>query len=71
MSCLPHASFDEINDTVVNPERGELVRGSDPPLVYSAHGELVKGSNPPLMHSAHSTTGDMWRAPIWLLLKTH
>ena len=34
ISCAPHTSFDEINDSVVNSERGELVRGSDPPLVY-------------------------------------
>ena len=53
--CSPHSSFDEINDSVVNSERGEFVRGSDPPLVYSAH----------------STAGDWWRAPIRLLLKTH
>ena len=33
ISCSPHTSFDEINDSVVNSERGELVRGSDPPLV--------------------------------------
>ena len=32
ISCAPHTSFDEINDSVVNSERGELVRGSDPPL---------------------------------------
>ena len=32
ISCSPHTSFDEINDSVVNYERGELVRGSDPPL---------------------------------------
>ena len=55
ISCSPHTSFDEINDSVVNSERGELVRGSDLPLVYSAH----------------STAGDLWRAPIRLLLKTH
>ena len=35
ISCSPHTSFDEINDSVVNSERGELVRGSDPP-VYRA-----------------------------------
>ena len=55
ISCSPHTSFDEINDSVVNSEGGELVRSSDPPLVYSAH----------------STAGDLWRAPIWLLLKAH
>ena len=54
-SCSPHTSFDEIGDSVVNSERGELVRGTDPPLVYGAH----------------STAGDLWRAPIRLLLKTH
>ena len=27
---------DEIKDSIVASERGELVRGSDPPLVYSA-----------------------------------
>ena len=53
--CAPHTSFDEINNSVVNSERGELVGGSDPPLVYSAH----------------STAGDLWRAPIRLVLKTH
>ena len=36
ISCSPHTSFDEINDSVVSSERGELVKGSDPPLVYSA-----------------------------------
>ena len=35
-----------MNDSVVKYERGERVRGSDPPLVYS---------------SAHSTAGDVWR----------
>ena len=54
-SCSPHTSFDEISDSVVNSERGELVRGSDPPLVYSAH----------------STASDLWRAPFRLLLKSH
>ena len=53
--CSPRTSYDEINDSVINSERGELVRGSDPPLV----------------HSTHSTAGDLWRAPIRLLLKTH
>ena len=53
ISCVPHPSFDEIDDSVVNSERGELVRGSDPPLVYSAH----------------STAGGLWRAPIRFLLK--
>ena len=55
ISCSPHTSFDEINNGVVISERGEFVGGSDPPLV----------------HSAHSTAGDLWRAPIRLLLKTH
>ena len=55
ISCAPHTSFDEINDSVVNSECGELVRGSDPPLVYSVH----------------STAGDLWRAPVRFLLKTH
>ena len=32
ISCSPHTSLDEIHDSVVNSERGELVRGSDPPL---------------------------------------
>ena len=54
ISCSPHTSFHEINDSVVNSERGELVRGSDPHLVYSAH----------------STAGDLLPAPIRLLLKT-
>ena len=35
ISCPPHF-VDEINDSIVNSERGELVRGSDPPLVQSA-----------------------------------
>ena len=55
ISYCPHTSFDEINDSVVDSERGELVRGSDPPLVYNAH----------------STAGDLWRGPIRLLVKTH
>ena len=55
MYCSPHTSFDEIIDSVVNSERGELVRGSDPPLV----------------HSAHSTAGNLMRASTRLLLKTH
>ena len=56
--AIPRSAYtpvEEINDSVVNSERGELVRGSDPPLVCSAH----------------STAGDLWRAPIRLLLKTH
>ena len=44
ISCSPYTSFDEINDSVVNSGCGKLVRGSDPPLVYSAH----------------STAGDSW-----------
>ena len=55
ISYSSHTSLDEINDSVVNSELGELVRRSDPSLVYSAH----------------STAGDLWRAPITLLLKTH
>ena len=55
VSCTPHTSFDEINDGVVNSEHGELARGSDPPLVFSAH----------------STAGDLWRARSKVLLKTH
>ena len=31
ISCPPYIQFDEINERVVNSERGELVRGSDPP----------------------------------------
>ena len=54
ISCFPHTSFDEINDNVVNSERSELVTGSDPPLVYSAH----------------YTAGDLWRAPITLVKNT-
>ena len=37
MSCAPHTSLGEINDSVVKSERGELVGGSDPPLVYRRH----------------------------------
>ena len=55
ISRARHSSFDEMNDSVVKSERGELVRGSDPLLVYSAH----------------SSVGDVWRAPTRLLLKTH
>ena len=55
ISSAPQTSFDEINDSVVKSERRELVRSSDPPLVYSAH----------------STVGDEWWEPIRLLLKTH
>ena len=49
-----HTLFDEIHDSVVNSERGELVWGFDPALVYSAH----------------FTAGDLWRAPIRLLKNT-
>ena len=54
VSCAPRTSFDEINDTVVKSKRVELVRGSDPPMVYNTH----------------STVGHVWRAPTRLLLKT-
>ena len=47
ISCAPHTSFGEINCNIMKSERGELVRGSDPPLVYSAF----------------TTVGDTWRAP--------
>ena len=53
ISCAPHTSSDELDDSVVKPKRGELVRGSDSPFVYSAH----------------TTAGDVWRAPTRLLLK--
>ena len=53
ISCAPHSSFDEINQSVVKSERGALVWGYDPPLV----------------RSAHSTAGDVWRVLIRLLLK--
>ena len=55
ISCSPHTSFDGFNDSVVKSKRGNLVRGSDPLLGYNAH----------------STAGDLWRAPIRLLLGTH
>ena len=51
-SCAPRISFGEIIDSVVRCARGELVRGSDPPLVYSAC----------------TAAGDVWRAPTRLLL---
>ena len=35
ISCAPHTSFDEIKDGIVKSGRGELARGTDPPLVYS------------------------------------
>ena len=53
ISYAPYILFDEINDSVVKSERGEL----------------VKSSGPPLVSSAHSTVGDVRRAPIRLLLK--
>ena len=34
VSCAPHTSFDEINDSIVKSERGELVMGANPPLAY-------------------------------------
>ena len=37
----------------------------------SERGELVRGSDSPLVYSAHSTADDVWRAPIRLVLKTH
>ena len=55
LSCAPHSSFNEINDGFVKSERGELVSGSEPSLVYSAH----------------TTAGVVWRAPTRLLLKLH
>ena len=36
ISCSPHTSFDKMNDSVVNSERGELVGGSDPPFLCKA-----------------------------------
>ena len=50
ISCSPHTSFrrNQINDSVVNSERGKFVRGSDSPLVYNAHstaGDLVEGAD--------------------------
>ena len=48
-------NFPEFRKKNVNSERGEIVRDADYPLVYSLH----------------STAGDLWRAPIRLLLKTH
>ena len=50
ISCRPHTSLDEINDSVVRSERGELCRGSDLPLMYRAH----------------TTAGDVWRVPTRL-----
>ena len=35
--CDPNTLFDEINDSVGKSKRGELVKGSNPPLVHSAH----------------------------------
>ena len=55
ISCAPHTSFDEINDSIVKSERGVLVRGPDPRSVYSAR----------------FVVGDVWRTPIRLLLKIH
>ena len=53
ISCAPHTLFDEIDDSVVKSEHDELVRGPDPPLVYS---------------SAHTTSGDVLQAPTRLVL---
>ena len=47
ISCAPHISCNEINDSVVQSERGGLVGGPDPPLAYSAH----------------TTAGDVGRTP--------
>ena len=55
ISCRPHTSLDEINNSVVRSERGALVRVSNPPLVYSAD----------------TTAGEVWHALTRLLLKTH
>ena len=52
ISCAPHTSFIEINDSIVKSEHYELVRGSDPPLVYTGH----------------TTADDVCRAPTRLLL---
>ena len=43
----PEILTDKTNDRVMNPERGALVRDSDP----------FK------WHSVHTKAGDMWRAP--------
>ena len=48
-------SIDKNNDCVVKPERGALVRGSDPPSG----------------HSVHSTARDKWRAPARRLMQKH
>ena len=51
-------SFDDINNSVVKFERGELVRGSDPPLAYKVHttaGSLRPG---PTMILFEDTFGD-------------
>ena len=53
ISCPPHTSLEEVDDSVVSSEHDELVRGSGPPLVYSAD----------------TTAGYVWRAPTRLLLK--
>ena len=52
ISCAAHTLSDGFNDNDVKSEHGELVRGSDPPLIYSFH----------------STVGDVWRAATTLLL---
>ena len=48
-------SIDKTNDSVINFERGALVRVSDPPSG----------------RSVHNTAGDTWRAPARRLIPTH
>ena len=49
--CAPQTLFNEVS------------------VVKSEPGELVKGSNPSLVYSAHTAAGGVWRAPTRLLLK--
>ena len=37
----------------------------------SERDEVVRGFDPPLVYSAHNTAGGVWRAPTRLLLQIH
>ena len=55
MTSPGQTSIDKPNDCAMKSERGEPVRGSDPPSG----------------HRVHKTTGDRWRAPARRLIHTH
>ena len=61
VSCAPHTSLDEINGSVVKSARGGLVRGSDPPLVYSSTAGRVWRAPTGLLLKIYLAAG-VWKA---------